>query len=55
MKIRVKITRGKVLTYNGKLIDAVYSHSNGDRCVSALCAAGKDREPCLNARNNARR
>ena len=32
----VDATRGQVLQYNGKLIDAVYTHSNGGRTVSAL-------------------
>lgn len=32
----VEATRGQVLTYNGRLIDAVYTDSNGGRCVSAL-------------------
>ena len=32
----VDSTRGKVLMHNGKLIDAVYTHANGGRTVSAL-------------------
>lgn len=32
----VDATRGEHLTFNGKLIDAVYTHSNGGRTVSAL-------------------
>ena len=32
----VKATRGQVLTYYGRLVDAVYTDSNGGRCVSAL-------------------
>lgn len=36
----VDATRGQVLHYNGKLIDAVYTHSNGGRTVSALARWG---------------
>lgn len=36
----VALTRGQYITHNGKLIDAVYSHSNGGRCVSALARWG---------------
>lgn len=32
----VEATRGLVLMYGGKLIDAVYTDSNGGRCVSSL-------------------
>lgn len=32
----VDATRGEVIHHNGKLIDAVYTHSNGGRTVSAL-------------------
>ena len=32
----VESTRGEVIHHNGKLIDAVYTHSNGGRTVSAL-------------------
>lgn len=32
----VESTRGVVVTHNGKLIDAVYTHSNGGRTVSAV-------------------
>lgn len=32
----VRETAGQVLTHRGALIDAVYTHSNGGRCVSAL-------------------
>lgn len=32
----VDATRGEVVTHNGKLIDAVYTHSNGGRMVSAV-------------------
>ena len=38
--IAVEATKGMVIVYNGRLIDAVYTHSNGGRCVSALSRWG---------------
>lgn len=38
--IAVEATKGMVIVYNGRLVDAVYTHSNGGRCVSALTRWG---------------